>query len=108
MGIKSIHNVVSFGLGNSYHHPNEKVVNNILKNNQKLWIANQIGEIKYKIKELDFLTKELIENHINEIDNNEIESVILEAIKEGGADAINELKRAFVDAEICLEPPCSR
>ena len=104
MGIKSIHNVVSFGLGNSYHHPNEKVVNNILKNNQKLWIANQIGEIKYKIKELNFLTKELIENHINEIDNNEFESVILEAIKEGSADAINELKRAFVYAEICLEP----
>ena len=50
------------------------------------------------------ITRELIENLINEIDYNEIESVIFEAIKEGGADPINELMRAFVDAEICLEP----
>ena len=56
------------------------------------------------MKELDTLTTKLIEKHIDKIDRNDFESIILDAVSIGGADAINALKQSLVDSGINLKP----
>lgn len=55
------------------------------------------------MKELDTLTTKLIEKHIDKIDKNDFESVILDAVSIGGADAINALKQSFSDSGVDLK-----
>ena len=56
------------------------------------------------MEQLDTLTKNLIKKYSEEINNDDYENVILDAVSIGGAKAINSLKKALIKAEIDMKP----
>lgn len=56
------------------------------------------------MEQLDTLTTELIKKYAEQINDNNYENIILDAVSIGGAKAINSLKKALVVADIDMKP----
>ena len=56
------------------------------------------------MKQVDTLTSELIKKYSEQINNNDYENIILDAVSIGGAKAINSLKNVLIASEIDMKP----